>query len=77
MVEDVTVTVDAEHLDRIDAIVAALERRGMHVGQVHGAVGVISGTVDGDGRSLGAVPGVSSVEEARTFRIPRPDAPVQ
>ncbi|BAH53767.1 hypothetical protein [Rhodococcus opacus] len=72
---DITVTVDADHLDTIEAVGAALRERGMRVDQVHGTIGIISGAVGEEERAvLETVPGVLSVEAENTVRIPPPDA---
>ncbi|MBC2642728.1 MULTISPECIES: hypothetical protein [unclassified Rhodococcus (in: high G+C Gram-positive bacteria)] len=71
----ITVTVDADHLDTIEAVGAALRQRGMRVDQVHRTIGIISGAVGEDDRALlESVPGVQSVETENTIRIPPPDA---
>ncbi|RZL78309.1 MAG: hypothetical protein EOP32_22215 [Rhodococcus sp. (in: high G+C Gram-positive bacteria)] len=71
----ITVTVDADHLDNIDAVGAALRQRGMRVDQIHGTIGIISGAVGDEDRTvLESVPGVQSVETENTIRIPPPDA---
>jgi hypothetical protein len=76
---DVSVTVDDQHLGfAIHDVAAALRANGMDVKQVNEAVGVISGTVaDVAVPSLETVPGVKSVERARTYRLPPPDSAVQ
>ncbi|MDT2007277.1 hypothetical protein FXW78_27180 [Rhodococcus opacus] len=74
----ITVTVDADHLDNIDAVGAALRQRGMRVNQIHDAIGIISGAVGDEDRTvLESVPGVQSVETENTIRIPPPDADPQ
>jgi hypothetical protein len=71
----ITVTVDADHLDNIEAVGAALRLRGMRIDQVHGTIGIISGAVGEDERAvLESVPGVQSIETENTIRIPPPDA---
>jgi hypothetical protein len=75
---NLSVTVTDAHLARIDDVAAALHARGMRVGQVLRAVGVISGSApDALRQSLETVEGVAAVEKDVTFRLPPPDAPVQ
>ncbi|MBT0566915.1 hypothetical protein [Williamsia sp. CHRR-6] len=65
---EVTITVDDEHLGAIDQVVAALEKRGVHVTAVHSTIGIISGTADAQRASaLSEIAGVISVEQAATF----------
>ncbi|MDV6241211.1 hypothetical protein [Rhodococcus opacus] len=74
----ITVTVDADHLDNIDAVGAALRLRGMRIDQVHSTIGIISGAVGEAERTvLESVPGVHSVEMETTIQIPPPDADPQ
>ena len=71
----ITVTVDADHLDDIEAVGAALRLRGMRVDQVLHTIGIISGAVGEEDRAaIESVPGVQSVETENTIRIPPPDA---
>ncbi len=74
----VTVTVDDDHLNKIEQVAAELRGNGMQVDQVLNEVGVISGSVPDDRRRvLGTVTGVGSIEDATTFQLPPPDSPVQ
>jgi CheY-like chemotaxis protein len=75
-VPDVTVLVDDDHRDAIEAIAAALERAGLRVGQVLPAIGAITGSIE-DAAVLAAVEGVEAIEPAREVRLPPPDADVQ
>ena len=74
----VIVTVDDAHRAQVDAVAEALRRHGLRVEQVLSEVGLIAGQLPA-GRALGElrVDGVAAVEEARTVRLPPPDAPVQ
>ena len=75
---DITVTVDADHLDTIEAVGAALRERGMRVDQVLGAIGIISGAVgEEECAVLESVPGVQSVETENIVQISPPDADPQ
>jgi len=75
---DITVTVSDDHLGRIDEVAAALRTNGMQVRQVHGRIGMISGSAPDDRRqSLRAVDGVEAVEDEASFQLPPPDSPVQ
>jgi hypothetical protein len=74
----VIVTVDDAHRAELDAVAESLRRHGLHVEQVLADVGLIAGRLPAD-RALGElrVEGVAAVEEARSVRLPPPDAPVQ
>jgi hypothetical protein len=76
---NVSVTVADAHLARIDEVAAALRGSGLHVSQVHHAIGIISGSIpDSRRQSLETVTGVAAVETDTTFfQLPPPDAPVQ
>jgi hypothetical protein len=74
----VTVTVDDDHLDKIDHVAAELRGNGMRVDRVLNDIGVISGHAPDDRRDvLRTVTGVESIEDAKTFQLPPPDSPVQ
>lgn len=79
MSEQVSVSVDDEHVARIEEVADRCRAAGMHVQQVLAPIGVITGSIDtGDLRTaLGAVLGVAAVEPQRTFRLPPPGSPVQ
>jgi len=78
MMVTVNVTVGDDHLDKIDDVAAELRRRGMHIDQMLGAVGVISGSVPDEVQSqLGSVAGVEAVEKTASFQLPHRDSPVQ
>lgn len=75
---EITVTVDDEHLDKIEELAARLRSSGMRINQVLNEVGVISGFAPSDRRQdLRAVPGVMSVEGVQTFRLPPSESPIQ
>lgn len=75
---EVTVTVDDDHLDKVDEVAAALRATGLNITEVNDAIGIISGSIDAGSRAAAAeVAGVSSVEDAVSPRIPPPDSPVQ
>lgn len=78
------VTVDDEHLHRLDAIVEDLESAGLHVEQVLRALGQITGRAQSAGTAegsvqgkLAAVGGVESVEAVQQYRVGPPDAEIQ
>lgn len=78
MPERVTVTVDDEHLDRIEDLADQLRAAGMQVHQVLRSVGIITGEVAGPARpAIARLPGVASVEDQRIFQLPPPDADIQ
>lgn len=75
---EITVTVDDDHLDKIEELAVQLRNSGMQIHQVLNEVGVISGSAPFDRRQdLRAVPGVMSIEGARTFQLPPPESPIQ
>jgi hypothetical protein len=74
----VVVSVDDDHLDDIEKVVAQLRRAGLHVDNVLDAVGVVTGTVPGSSvETLESVPGVAEVELQRVNRVAPPDAEIQ
>jgi hypothetical protein len=74
----VVVALEDERLADMSAVVDALRDAGLRVREVLTAVGVVTGTVDGDRlSSLSAVPGVAAVEPERTIGLPPPDTPIQ
>jgi hypothetical protein len=74
----VIVTVDADHLGRINEVVRQLRAAGMLVDQVLSTLGIVTGSVSSAQLvSLEAIPGVASVEEETSFQIAPPDADVQ
>ena len=75
---DLTVTVDDEHMDRVAEVADALRARGLTITAVHAEVGIISGSVDaGKQSAVAEVPGVSSVEEGQSLRLPPPGSAIQ
>jgi hypothetical protein len=78
VMSDVSVSVDNDHLDKIDEVAAELRSKGMQVDQVLSEVGVISGSVPDDLRqALETGSGVEGVEEAKSFQIPPPESDIQ
>ncbi len=78
MPEEITVSVDDDHVGQIDEVVVELRAAGMRIEQVLRPVGLITGSVDASRREvLTTVTGVAAVESQRTFRLPPPDAEVQ
>jgi len=74
----VNVTVSDDHLDKIDDVAAELRRRGMHIDQMLGVAGVISGSVSDEAQEqLSNVAGVDAVEKTASFQLPHPESPVQ
>ena len=71
-----TVSVDDEHLDRLDHVLDRLRELGLEVDEVLPNIGIVTGsTADPD--ALRGVDGVLSVDAQREFRIPPPDEEVQ
>ena len=73
-----TVTLADSHAAAAEEVAAALREAGLEVEQVLPALGVVTGLADDEQlAAIAALPGVASVEEETTFRIPPPDADVQ
>ncbi|HIY65042.1 MAG TPA: hypothetical protein H9830_02035 [Candidatus Agrococcus pullicola] len=78
-------TVDDQHLDRLDEIVAALESAGLYIDRVLTTLGQIAGHTDAeDARdaisaraSFAAVTGISTVDAVQHFGVAPPDEEVQ
>ena len=74
----ITVTVDESHVGSIDGVVRSLKASGMHVDDVLAEIGFISGSVpSGRITALASVPGVASVDQELTYRVPPPGSAVQ
>lgn len=75
----VSVSVADAHLSSMGAVAQALQERGMHVEQVLDALGIITGSIADDRRSLlEAVPGVDAVLDGQlVYQLPSPGAEVQ
>lgn len=78
------VTVSDDHRDQIDTVIGDLEAAGLHVEQVLGMLGKITGRTDTVGsdagtvrRRLSAVDGVESVDSTQQYSVGPPDAGVQ
>lgn len=72
------ITVDDEHLDHLDDVVASLKRAGLTVDQVLATLGQICGRAQYSQRTtFAAVSGVASVSAAQRHRIAPPEAEVQ
>lgn len=78
MPNSITVTVDDDHLDRIEDVADQLRASGVQVHQVLGSVGIITGEVTDAARpAITQVPGVASVEDQQTFQLAPPDSDIQ
>lgn len=74
----ITVTVAGSHLVRIDEVAAALRDAGMEVDAVLPAIGIVTGSIEGDRlTALAALPGVAAVEEQSGVQLAPPDGEVQ
>ena len=72
----VTVTL-ADGAD-VGAVVDQLQRAGLTVDQVLGAIGVVTGSVaQQDRATLAGLDGVLAVEDDLTFQLPPPDSDIQ
>jgi len=78
MHEKITVTVDDAHLGQVANLADQLSSAGMHVEQVLGEVGIITGSAPSEARAaLEGLAGVSAVESDNSFQLPPPDSEVQ
>ena len=75
----VSISVDDAHLASISSVARALQEQGMRVEQVLDGLGIITGSVSDDRRTLlERVPGVDAVlEGGLTHQLPAPDADLQ
>lgn len=83
------ITVDDQHLDQLDQIVAELEKAGLRVESVLYSIGQVTGctrlaettkdsaTTDPARKRLTVVTGVASVDAVQHYRIQPPDAEIQ
>jgi hypothetical protein len=73
-----TVSVDDEHLDRLENVADRLREAGMQVDRALPAIGTITGAVAASKlAALRAIEGVADVEESREYQLPPPDSPIQ
>ncbi|MGH3788775.1 MAG: hypothetical protein ACRDRG_20000 [Pseudonocardiaceae bacterium] len=78
MSDSITITVDDDHVGRINDLANQLRAAGMQVHQVLGAAGIITGAVpDAQRPAIAQVPGVASVENQQEFQLPPPDSDIQ
>ncbi|MGB7423284.1 MAG: hypothetical protein WA903_00095 [Ornithinimicrobium sp.] len=77
--QQVTVSVDDQHLKEIQTVATHLRDQGMHIDQILDGLGMITGSVPDQERSESVVrvTGVASVERQITYQLPPPDADVQ
>lgn len=72
----VTVTVDSAHVGSIDAVVKALQERGLRVDHVLRGLGLVTGRT-ADVEALRRVEGVAAVDPEVVHRVPPPDEELQ
>ena len=78
MEQQISITVDDDHLQDVAGVAEALRASGMQVDQVLGAVGIISGSVpSGRRQAVQRVPGVASVEGPLSFQVAPPGSAIQ
>lgn len=78
MEQQISVTVDDDHLKDVAGVADRLRARGMHVDQVMGAIGIISGSVpSGMRHAMRQVPGVAAVEGPVVFQVAPPGSAIQ
>lgn len=78
------ITIENQHLERIDDVVTELEALGLHaqgvlrsLGQVTGSTHLTQDSAEAVRHSLASVTGVASVDDSRQWKIAPPDDPVQ
>lgn len=71
------VTVDDDHVSKINEVAQELRAKGMDVESVMEATGMISGSYSKSASGLEKIPGVLSVEEPPQIQLPPPGSPVQ
>ncbi len=72
------VSVDDQHMDDLEAVVGRLRAAGMEVERTMAEVGTVTGSIDPSRLdALRRVEGVAEVEQAREYRLPPPESPVQ
>jgi len=73
-----SVSIEDQHLDRLDEVVERVKHAGMSVDRVMGAIGVLTGSIEPEKLdSLRGVAGVSHVEASRSYSIAPPESDVQ
>jgi hypothetical protein len=73
-----TVSVDDEHLDRLENVADRLREAGMRVERALPTIGTITGAVPASKlQAVRAIEGVADVEESREYQLPPPDSPIQ
>jgi hypothetical protein len=78
MPDMITVTVDDDHVARIQEIADQLRAAGMQIGQVLPEIGVITGAAMTSVKpAISALPGVAAVTYERSFQLPPPDSDIQ
>jgi hypothetical protein len=72
------VSVDDDHLDRLDDVAAELRAAGMEIQRAMPTLGTITGSVPAAHvEDIRAVKGVADVESGREVQLPPPDSPIQ
>jgi len=72
----VTVSVDDEHLDKLDDVVRQLREQGMTVDHVLVSLGIVTGSIE-DVDALRDVEGVLRVDLEGSKGVPPPDQEIQ
>jgi hypothetical protein len=76
--KSVMISVDDQHVKKIDSVLQALGKAGLTDGQAMRSIGTIVGNVPAAKLAgLSRVAGVSSVEESAGYQIPPPQSDVQ
>ncbi|GAA1994932.1 hypothetical protein JL107_08265 [Nakamurella flavida] len=78
MEQQISITVDDDHLQDVAGVADRLRARGMQVDQVMGSIGIISGSVpSGMRQAMRQVPGVAAVDSPVTFQVAPPGSAIQ
>lgn len=75
---NLSVSIEDQHLDRVEEVVKRVKRAGMSVEEVMEGVGIVTGSIEPEKLdSLRGVAGVAHVEASRHFSIAPPESDVQ
>jgi hypothetical protein len=78
MKQNVLISVEDRHMERMPAVVQELEQAGVEVHETLKSIGTITGAVEeAKVASLRDVDGVAAVEPERQASVPPPDSPIQ
>jgi hypothetical protein len=76
--QNVLITVDEKHVDRIEEVADELRRAGLNVKEILGSIGVITGRAEPSIRAeLAGITGVTNIEDELTVQLPPPESDIQ